>query len=144
LSNENDFRQRALANRYLLVQALAYHSRQAGQGASATAYELTRAAIKAGFVADRKPVDGVTFDGWITKRNPPAWGVRAAILLLAQLREYVPTLEQQESIALSLAELYPDKEAAALLQDLPEHWPREGWDAVFVSACQVRKRRIVE
>lgn len=139
-----EFRQRALANRYQLIRAYAYHSRQAGQGPAAAGYELTQAAIRAGYVADRRPIDGVTLDGWIAERNPPAWGVRAAITLLFQVKAFVPTQEQQESIALALAELFPDKDAATLLNDLPDHWLRDGWLAVLEVACQVRKRKIAD
>lgn len=144
MSATDTFRQRALANRYLVIRALTFHLRQSGQGAASVGYDLTQTAIRAGYVADRRPIDGSTLDGWIAKRNPPAWGVRAAILMLQQIPDFTPSLEQMESIALVIAELFPDKDAAALANDLPAQWAGGDWLPTLETACQVRKRKIAE
>jgi hypothetical protein len=118
--------------------------RQKGKGAASVGYELTRIAMLAGYVSFRRPIEGVTLNDWIAKRNPPAWGVRAAIDMLRLMADFTPSLEQKESIALTLAELFPDKDATVLAGEIPDHWERGSWLPIFEAACQVRKRKVAE
>ncbi|MCG8313806.1 MAG: hypothetical protein MI976_11365 [Pseudomonadales bacterium] len=139
---KDEFRRIALDNRYELLRSLSYFSRRAGQGPASSAYAVTQEAIKRGFVAQRKPVSGIVFDGWIRDKNPPAWAVRGALFLLLDEAAFSPSENEMASIALTLAELFPDKNEGELLAFLQGQLATLPWSEVVSLACKVRKSRI--
>ena len=141
---ESDFRKQALAHRFELLRSLSYFGRKNGQGAAGTAYELTQVAMRCGFVGERKPATGVVLDGWIREKNPPAWAVKAAVVMLFDLPEHTPSYEEMAAMGLVLAELFPDDSAEDLAGHLPEHLQGLEWEPVLKLACGARKRRLAD
>ncbi|MCP5015844.1 MAG: hypothetical protein GY938_11345 [Ketobacter sp.] len=139
-----DFRKTALGCRYQLLRSLSYFGRQSGQGPATTAYELTQIAIRCGFVSDRKPVSGAVLDGWIRDKNPPAWAVKAAVVMLFDVSSYTPNYEEMAAMALVLGELFPDDSAEDLKGHLPESLQDLDWPPVLAWACDARKRRLAD
>ncbi len=143
-SSVSEFRKRALAQRYALLRSLSFFGRQSGQGPAAVAYELTQIAKQCGFVGDRKPVSGAVLDGWIREKNPPAWAVKAAVVMLFEVPEFSPSEDEMAAIGLVLAELFPDDSLADLTGQVPEFLSHLDWGPVLELACSARKRRVAD
>lgn len=108
------------------------------------AFELTQIAIRCGFVDERKPVSGVVLDGWIRDKNPPAWAVKAAAVILFDVAEFAPTEDEMAAIGSVLAELFPEDSVEELIAQLPGSLQGLAWDLVLELARAARKRRIAD
>lgn len=88
--------------------------------------ELTRRAVRSGYVPPRESVWGETLRGWVRDHNPPGWACKSACDLLLEMG-FVPTCDD-EWAAVTQAWIeghgpFADKDAA--LTSFPAHLDRE-------------------
>lgn len=136
----SDFRQTAIQNRYLLLLALRTIRKQQGSGAANTAYEITQESIKRSFVEQREAPAGEMLERWIKNRNPPAWPLKGAAILLAKEPEYSPHSEAEKAgFALTFAEAMPDSSWEELYRELCPGLKTKIGEEIMQQACENRR-----
>lgn len=108
-NTDQDFRKIAIETRYLLLLSLTYIRKKAHVGASEIAMEITTTAIEHNFLEARPPPTGAMLQRWIKNKNPPAWAIKSATLLLTKSTTFEPNEKEQVPFAFTLIELYPDE-----------------------------------
>lgn len=120
-SSPPDFRITALETRYLLLLAITHIRKKSHFGASEIAMEITTNAINNHLIEPRKPPTGAMLQRWIKNKNPPAWAIKSATLLLKDSMTFNPTENEKIPFSFTLAELYPDKSIDEIFEKIPSN-----------------------
>lgn len=118
-NTDQDFRKIAIETRYLLLLSLTYIRKKARIGASEIAIEIATTAIEHHLIEARPPPTGAMLQRWIKNKNPPAWAIKSATLLLTNTDTFEPNEKEQVPFAFTLIELYPDESFEIIFHKMP-------------------------
>lgn len=118
-NTDQDFRKIAIETRYLLLLSITYIRKKAHIGASEIAIEITTTAIEHNLIEARPPPTGAMLQRWIKNKNPPAWAIKGATLLLTNSTKFEPNEKEQIPFAFTLIDLYPDESSENIFHKIP-------------------------
>ncbi len=114
-----DFRKTALETRYLLLLAITHLRKKNHFGASEIALELTTNAIKHHLLEQREVPTGAMLQRWIKNKNPPAWIIKSATLLLIESSSYKPQENEIIPLSFTFADIYKENSIEEITKKIP-------------------------